>query len=49
MKTNIINSARTAGVAVLLLVSAGAASAYTDDRLAATEKTASGTITSLDA
>ena len=34
---------------VLFLVSAGAVSAYTDDRLAATEKTASGTITSLDA
>jgi Cu/Ag efflux protein CusF len=49
MKTNMINAARTAGLAVLLLISAGAVSAYADDKVTANEKTASGTITTLDA
>jgi Cu/Ag efflux protein CusF len=49
MKTNIKNAARTVGLAALVLVSSGAVSAYTGDRMAANEKTSSGTITALDA
>jgi hypothetical protein len=48
MKTNIFSAARTGGLAAVLLVSAGAVSAYAEDRLAANEKTSSGTITALD-
>ncbi len=43
-----INAARTGGLAALLLISTGAVSAYTEDRIAGSEKTASGTITVLD-
>jgi hypothetical protein len=49
MKSNMMTAAGTVGLAALLLVSAGAAIAYADDRTAANEKTASGTITALDA
>ncbi|HXC98150.1 MAG TPA: hypothetical protein VN048_02330 [Verrucomicrobiae bacterium] len=49
MKTNMISAARVAGLAALLLASAGAVCAYADDRMAANEKTTSGTITVLDA
>jgi hypothetical protein len=47
MKTNMLQMARTAGLAVL--ISAGAASAYAEDAMAANDKTSSGTITALDA